>query len=318
MRVTNDFPLDLRIKARQASIVVSGLVTNIQRYSLHDGPGIRTTVFLKGCPLDCWWCHNPEGLAPERELVTVESRCLQCGECVKACPEGIAVPGTSPDRAVCVRCGACVRACPTGARQFAGVAMTVADVLFEIDKDRIFHDDSSGGVTFSGGEPLLQFEFLLALLQGCRQAGVHTAVDTCGFVKESQLSQVAALADLILFDLKILDEARHRKFTGVSNASILENLRQVSSRHPKVWLRVPIIPGVNDAPAELEAIARFAASLSGIRQVSLLPYHRTGIQKFQRLGRDYRLPDTTPPSSEQIKAAADCFGAYGLKVKVGG
>ena len=298
--------------------MASGLVTNIQRYSLQDGPGIRTTVFLKGCPLDCWWCHNPEGLSPKREVVTVASRCLQCGECVRACPQGAATPGTTPDPAVCVRCGACVRACPTGARQLLGTEMTVDDVLWEIDRDRIFHDDSSGGVTFSGGEPLLQFDFLLALLKGCAEQGVHTAVDTCGFVKNTQLSQVAALADLILFDLKILDDARHRKFTGVSNALILENLRELSGRHGNVWLRVPVIPGVNNAVEDLEAMARFSASLPGIRHVNLLPYHRTGIQKFQRLGRDYRLPEIAPPSSTEMKAAVDCFEARGLKVKLGG
>jgi pyruvate formate lyase activating enzyme len=300
-------------------IVVSGLVTNIQRYSLQDGPGIRTTVFLKGCPLDCWWCHNPEGLASEQEIVRVESRCLRCGECIEACPQEIArLNSESEDRAACAHCGACVRACPTGARQFAGLRMTVEDVMQEIIKDSIFHDDSSGGVTFSGGEPLLQPEFLLALLRACHHAGVHTAVDTCGFVKESTLLQVAALADLILFDLKILDDARHRKFTGVSNQVILENLREVCRKHANVWLRVPLIPGINDASEELGTMAQFAASLSSIRQVNLLPYHRTGVQKFQRFGRDYRLPDVMPPSAAEIQAATELFVACGLRVKVGG
>jgi len=299
-------------------IVVSGLVTNIQRYSLHDGPGIRTTVFLKGCPLDCWWCHNPEGLAPKQEVVTVESRCARCGECVKACPQDIARVGSeNEDRAACAHCGACVRACPTGARQLAGLLMTVEDVMREIMKDSIFHDDSSGGVTFSGGEPLLQPEFLLTLLRACHQAGIHTAVDTCGFVKESTLLEVATLADLILFDLKILDDTGHRKFTGVSNQIILENLRVVCRSHPDVWLRIPLIPGINDG-AELGAMARFAASLSAIRQVNLLPYHRTGMQKFRRFGRDYRLPDVLPPSAVEIQAATEVFAACGVKVKVGG
>ncbi len=299
--------------------MVSGLVTNIQRYSLQDGPSIRTTVFLKGCPLDCWWCHNPEGLAPEQEVVRVESRCLRCRECVRACPQDIArMNSETEDREACTHCGSCVRACPTGARQFAGLPMTVMDVLQEILKDSIFHDDSSGGVTFSGGEPLLQPEFLLALLRACRQAGIHTAVDTCGFVKESLLLQVAALADLILFDLKILDDARHRKFTGVSNQIILENLRELCRKHANVWLRVPLLPGINDAPEELGAMAEFAVSLSAIRQVSLLPYHRTGVQKFRRFGRDYRLADTVPPSAAEIQAASEVFGAHGLQVKVGG
>ncbi|RPI26176.1 MAG: glycyl-radical enzyme activating protein [Acidobacteria bacterium] len=297
---------------------ITGLITNIQRYSLQDGPGIRTTVFFKGCPLDCWWCHNPEGLSRRREVVTIANRCQQCGECIKACPEGVAQPGSSPAGSVCVRCGACIGACPTGARQFAGMTMTVDDVLWEIDRDRIFHDDSSGGVTFSGGEPLLQPEFLLALLHGCRHSGVRTAVDTCGFVNESTLLEVAAHADLILFDVKLLDDSKHRKFTGVSNAVILANLRRLCGRHPEVWLRVPVIPTVNDSPEDLEDMARFAASLSGIRQVSLLPYHRTGIQKFERLGREYRLPAIIPPSAAEMKAAADCFQAHGLKVKVGG
>jgi len=299
--------------------MVSGLVTNIQRYSLQDGPGIRTTVFLKGCPLDCWWCHNPEGLTPEQEVITVESRCLRCGECVIVCPQEVARKGgENEDRAVCTRCGACVRACPTGARQFAGLKMTVDDVVQEIFKDSIFHDDSSGGVTFSGGEPLLQNEFLLALLRACRQSGIHTAVDTCGFVKKSTLLEVAALADLILFDLKMLDEARHRKFTGVSNAVILQNLREVCAKHENVWLRVPLIPGINDALEELRAMAQFAASLLSIRQVNLLPYHRTGVQKFKRFHRDYRLPDAMPPSAAEVQAAIEVFAARGLHVKVGG
>jgi len=300
-------------------IVVSGLVTNIQRYSLQDGPGIRTTVFLKGCPLDCWWCHNPEGIRPEQEVVTVESRCLRCGECVEACPQDVARrAGGNEDRAACQHCGACVRACPTGARQFAGMPMTVADVMQEIGKDSIFHDDSGGGVTFSGGEPLLQPEFLLALLRTCRQAGIHTAVDTCGLAKQSTLLQVVALADLVLFDLKILDDSSHRKYTGVSNHLILENLREVSRNHANVWLRVPLIPGINDASAELLRMAQFAASLSTIRQVNLLPYHRTGVQKFERFGRDYRLPKAMPPSAAQIQAASEVFAACGLAVKVGG
>jgi pyruvate formate lyase activating enzyme len=306
-------------KRDKLRIVATGLITNIQRYSLHDGPGIRTTVFLKGCPLDCWWCHNPEGLASKQEIVTVEGRCVRCGECAKACPEGIAqIAGKDADRAACTYCGACVRACPTGARQFAGLVMTVEDVMQEIGKDSIFHDDSLGGVTFSGGEPLLQPEFLLALLQACHDAGIHTAIDTCGYVKESRLLEIASLADLILFDLKVLDDTLHRKFTGVSNRIILENLRRLCGKHSNVWVRVPLIPGINDATEQLRAMAQFVASLSSIRQVSLLPYHRTGVQKFHRFGRDYRLPDVMPPSAVAVQAATGVFAACGLNVKVGG
>ncbi len=300
-------------------IMLSGLIANIQRYCLQDGPGIRTTVFMKGCPLDCWWCHNPESRSEEPEVVVVESRCIRCGECVPACPEEIAGPaGEDFDRDSCRRCGACVESCPTGARQMTGSRMTVEEVMTEILKDRIFHEDSSGGVTFSGGEPLMQPEFLAALLKACRRVGVRTALDTCGFAPRKDLLGSAMLSDLVLYDVKAVDDALHRELTGVSNQSILENLEALSREHPNLWLRVPVIPGVNDSPEEFEAMARLAASLPGVRQVNLLPYHRTGIQKFRRLGREYRLPEVTPPSDEAIAAAVEYFRARGVKAVAGG
>jgi pyruvate formate lyase activating enzyme len=298
----------------------SGFVFNIQRYSLHDGPGIRTTVFLKGCPLGCSWCHNPEGISPRKELLVVESRCIVCGECREACPFGDALGGGSvlPTRnEPCTYCGECVEACPTGARQMAGREMTIWEVMGEILKDRIFHEESAGGVTFSGGEPLRQPEFLLGLLAACQAQGIHAALDTCGFGCVDHLLAAARLADLVLYDLKLMDDARHREHTGVSNRLILENLKALDQVHQNIWIRVPIVPGVNDDEENLSAIARFAADLHGVRQVNLLPYHATGIQKHRRLGGIYSLSEVKSPSPERMQQAANLFRAAGLDPRVG-
>jgi pyruvate formate lyase activating enzyme len=299
----------------------TGIITNIQRYSLHDGPGIRTTVFLKGCPLDCWWCHNPEGRSPRREVLVVETRCLRCGECIEACPEdgSPAMPNAvllPPE--TCGLCGTCVEACPTGARQMMGRTMTEAEVMAEILRDRMFYEESGGGVTFSGGEPLMQAGLVRALLQRCRSSGIHASLDTCGFAPEATLLETAELARLVLFDVKFVDDALHQKYTGVSNSLILSNLRALCRRHPQVWIRVPVIPGVNDTPGHLEAMARMVAELGAVHQVNLLPYHQTGIAKFKRLGEAYRLKEVNPPDPSQMEAAAAAFSSQGLTVKIGG
>ena len=299
----------------------SGLVFNIQKYSLHDGPGIRTTVFLKGCPLCCAWCHNPESISPRRELIVMEGRCAVCGECRSACPFAGQIPGDTvlPTRnEPCTLCASCVEACPTGARQMVGREMTVAAVLDEVLQDRVFYDDSGGGVTFSGGEPLMQPRFVRALLEACRAHGLHTAVDTCGFGGLEHLLDWAPLTSLFLYDLKLMDDARHREFCGVSNAPILANLRRLAEVHYRIWLRVPVIPGVNDSEENFSAVAHFAASLRAIRQVNLLPYHPTGVAKFARLGRDFRLDPTARPSAERMEHAAALFRSFGLDAQVGG
>jgi pyruvate formate lyase activating enzyme len=199
-----------------------------------------------------------------------------------------------------------------------GRRVTVAELLKEILADRIFYDDSQGGVTFSGGEPLGQPAFLRAALAGCRELGLHTAVDTCGFVPRKELLDVAPFVDLFLYDLKFMDDARHREFCGASNQVILENLKALVQWHGNIWIRVPVVPGVNDRPADLEALAQFIAALPGVRRVHLLPYHRIGIGKFDRLGRAYRLPDTLPPSVEQLERALVPFASAGLSVTIGG
>jgi pyruvate formate lyase activating enzyme len=291
---------------------MTGLVSNIQRYSVHDGPGIRTTVFLKGCPLTCWWCQNPESRSEEEEIVVVETRCIRCGECRSVCASGVAGGGA------CVRCGACVETCPTGARQRTGEKMTDEQVLSVVSKDVVFFDSSGGGVTFSGGEPLLQVDFLLSLLAGCREKGIRTAVDTSGHAPERDMLAIAEFTDLFLYDLKLMDDEKHRLYTGASNAGILENLRALGRVHRNIWIRIPVIPGINDDGSNLNEIARLAASIPAVRQVNLLPYHETGITKFERLGESYPLGHLDPPSPRDLELAAERFRAAGLPTKIGG
>ena len=243
----------------------AGLVFNLQRFSLQDGPGLRTTVFLKGCPLACAWCHNPESQAPEPQIVRLRQRCMACGRC-----DARDGPATAADAEVC----------PTGALQVLGRRWSTAELVTALLQDRIFFDESGGGVTFSGGEPLQQGGFLLEALGRLRGEGVHTALDTCGYGSAEGLRLAAALADLVLYDLKLMDDGRHQAATGVSNRTILENLEALSRTHPCIWIRVPIIPGVNDDTANLEATAAFLARLGSIRRVDLLPYHASGEVKF--------------------------------------
>jgi pyruvate formate lyase activating enzyme len=308
-----------RAPARPAK--ATGLVFNIQKYSLHDGPGIRTTVFLKGCPLACAWCHNPESISTGSEFIVVETRCIACGECRDACPFGESMAGSGPLPArnvECDYCGACADACPTGARQLVGHRMSVAEVVTEVLKDRIFYEDSGGGVTISGGEPLLQLQFLAELLPVLRTEGIHVALDTSGFGRTEQLLAVAALTDLVLYDLKAFDDQRHRELTGVSNRSILENLKALDAVHGNIWIRVPIVPGFTDDREELRQIAEFVAALRNVTRVSLLPFHRAAERKYERLGRVNAMSAVEVPSAEHMDRAAEVFRGMSLPVYCGG
>ncbi len=301
--------------------MVSGVIYNIQRYSTHDGPGIRTTVFMKGCPLACWWCHNPEGRDIEPDHSIVASRCIGCGECVDACPEGAALltpDGPTVDLNHCIHCGACAEACPTEARSFIGREISVDELLLEVGKDRVFYEESGGGVTFSGGEPLMQLDFLLAALEACREQCHHTVVDTSGSASTAVLEQVAAHADLLLFDLKHMDDAVHRRYVGASNTRILENLTLLAKMGQDVWVRLPLIPGVNDDEQNIDATAAFLASLEKQYPLHLLPYHRVGSDKYRRMGKQYPMTGLEPPSEEQTALIAEHMRSYGLEVRVGG
>jgi pyruvate formate lyase activating enzyme len=287
----------------------SGLVFNVQRFSLQDGPGLRSTVFMKGCPLACTWCHNPESQARQIEFIRLRHRCMACGVCSD---EELAEP------LVQHRDEADVAACPTGALQAVGQELFPVDLVRTLLRDRIFFDESGGGVTFSGGEPLLQAPFVIEAMRLLRAEGVHTALDTCGHAGWQDLAEAASQASLVLYDLKLMDEARHMAATGVSNAIILQNLKALTSLHPAIWIRIPVIPGINDDRANLEATAEFLGPLAGIQQVDLLPYHPLGEAKASRVGITCQLHDVPIPGIEDLEAMAALFRARGLPTTIGG
>jgi pyruvate formate lyase activating enzyme len=299
----------------------AGIVFDIKKFSVHDGPGIRTTVFLKGCPLSCWWCHNPESQSFERERLHRGNRCIRCGACVEACDHGAISwqpDGPLTEDGLCTLCGACVDVCHAEARTIVGQSMTVEEVMAEIGRDRIFYEASGGGVTFSGGEPLSQPRFLLALLQACKEQEMHTVLDTCGYAPWATVERVAGLVDLWLYDLKIVDDARHREMTGVSNRGILANLRALSDLGRQIVVRVPVVPGVNDDTGSIGAIGQLVSGLSNVIRVELLPYHRTASEKYARLERPYALEGVKPPPNGRLFALANALEPFGKPVKIGG
>lgn len=299
----------------------TGLIFDIKRYAIHDGPGIRTTVFFKGCPLRCRWCHNPEGQSITPELTFNENRCIEdCNECLESCEKGAlsrANHHISIDKKGCNLCGDCVEACVTEALELIGREKTIEEVVNEIEKDMIFYDQSQGGVTFSGGEPLLQPKFLDALLTECKKRNIHTTLDTSGNASFEVFEKIVDKVDLFFFDIKMIDEEKHREMTGVSNKLILENLRKLAEDENPVVIRIPIIPGINDTEENIPKTAEFIAALRGVEYVSLLPYHKVGRQKYKRLNRTYLEERTQSPSQEKIKKIKKKFEEVGFTVKIG-
>lgn len=294
----------------------TGLLFDLRKFSIHDGPGIRTTVFFKGCPLRCAWCHNPESQSPYPDLILHAHRCIGCGACAAVCPQ-LSPPGPLSQGVrvdFCDVCGACVEACYAEARQMVGRIYPVDEVLAMIESDRAFYAQSGGGVTFSGGEPLMQPEFLGALLRACKAAGLHTALDTCGEAPWARLDALRSDVDLFLYDVKLVDDARHRQATGVSNRRILENLQRLSVLGHTIVLRLPLIPGLNDDEENLQATARLAAGLPALERIDLLAYHHTAENKYRSLGREYPLPGTPAMPAERLEAIRQRFARLGLPV----
>ncbi len=300
-----------------------GVIFNVQRYSIHDGPGIRTTVFLKGCPLRCLWCQNPESQTARPEVFFVAEKCAGCGACVRACPEGaIELVGerSRTDRDRCMGAGKCAEVCPNEARSLMGRHVTAGEVFDEVAADDIFYRRSGGGATLSGGEPLAQPEFAAAVLRLCQESGMHTTLDTCGYALWETMRQVLEHVDLVLYDFKHMDPEQHRRCTGVSNELILENAVRIHRELGIPMLaRVPVIPGYNDTVENLSATARFIATdLGDSIGVHLLPYHRLGEAKHDRLEQPGKSIAAQPPSDERMEEIGEIFESSGLTIHLGG
>jgi pyruvate formate lyase activating enzyme len=296
-----------------------GTIFNVQRFSIHDGPGIRTTVFLKGCNLRCDWCHNPESQRAPREIEFFPDKCIACGACVTACTQGaqLLLDGNKRvyQRDLCKACGLCVAECFADALLVSGEQRSVDQVVEEIAKDAEYYQTSGGGVTFSGGEPLLQPEFLRALLQACQQRGYHTAVDTAGNVPWERFAAVLPYTNLFLYDIKAFDEDIHRRYTGVSNRLIHDNLRRLSETGNEIWVRIPLVTGVNASSEEITAIAGLLAPLKMVRQVEILPFHTLGAEKYDSLGRSYPAQGYQAPDQAQIDLILAVFETHGLSAR---
>lgn len=301
-------------------IIRKGLIFDIKKFAVDDGPGIRTTIFLKGCPMRCLWCHNPEGQTLAPELMYRHKKCIRCDECAKICPnQALFLTGKklTINRKICSLCGVCAKNCPSGALEIIGKEISVEEVMREIEKDSAFYDESKGGITISGGEPLLQIDFTAAILSECKKRSIHTAIDTCGYASPKVIERIKDKVDLFLYDLKIMDDAKHRKYTGKPNRHILKNFRTLAKNGNNLLVRFPILPGINDDRENIQKTADFIL-LNGVKRVCLLPYHRAGIEKYRSLDKRYDLNSIRPPSEQKLNTIKKQLEAYGLIVKIGG
>ncbi len=309
---------------------MTGTVINIQKFTVHDGPGIRTEVFMKGCPLKCLWCSNPESIKPNPEVGVYGKSCIgldKCGWCVKACSNGalqvVDNKVASIDRQKCVGCLKCAKSCPNDSLKTFGEVMTVPEVMSKIRDDRFFYDRSRGGVTLSGGDPLIQWQFSLEILKECKRVGIHTCLETELHCSQEVLDQVLPYVDMLISDLKHIDSASHKNFTGVGNERILENLRYLASKNIAIVMRYPVVPGYNDSEANVEATANFILREmnNNIRQFQLLPYRPLGTDKYEALGIPYPMGEVKPPNRAEyeanLKRLAELFRQRGIPAAAG-
>ena len=299
------------------------LIFNIQKYNLYDGPGIRTLVFFKGCPLRCLWCSNPEGQQRAYQILFKKDRCVNCGACVAACPAGVHAMADSLHvirRDVeCVGCRACEKACPQSAISVTGEYRTISEIMDVIEEDRPFYQSSGGGVTLGGGEVLMQPEAAVNLLTTCRERGINTAIETCGYARPEVVRRAAEVTDLFLFDVKHMNSDRHYQLTGVRNELILENLRWLMENRCNVKVRVPLLRGVNDGESDIEAMVRFLAPYKDHRNckgIDLLPYHKMGVNKYAQLGREYPMQGDPALDEAGLARVEDIIRRYDFPVTV--
>ena len=298
-----------------------GIVFDIQRFALHDGPGIRTLVFLKGCPLRCVWCSNPESQSHNPQLIFYPDKCIGCGACVQVCPAGAVQVENDTIRYIrenCTNCLECTKNCPSLAREKCGELFTVDRVVREVVKDVKFYKKSGGGITLTGGEPLYQAEFAAALLKACKERHLHTALETTGYGIWRDFSDVLIYTDLVLFDIKHMNPDIHKRLTGVDNKLILNNMKKVARMKIALTARLPLIPGLNDSISNLNQTAEFIKGLETITELHILPYHKLGIYKYGLLAESYALGDLDKPGDDEVEKITVLFERHGLNVKIGG
>ena len=312
---------------RRSYMDISATVTNIQKFSVHDGPGIRSIIFTKGCPLTCMWCANPENIHFESELMFYPDKCIGCGRCVKTCPQGAIAMNTSLegnvitfDRTKCVNCGTCTKVCFSQSRVMKGEMLPYESVLEKVNKDIPFYRNSGGGITFSGGEPLMHPDFVVGIARDCREKGLNTAVETCGFVPWENIEHVISWIDLFLFDIKFIDGRKHTEYCGHSNELILKNFKRLcEEERGRIVVRMPMIPGINDSGRDIALAGMFLRKCKEkISGIHILPYHNYGVSKYDALGIPYALSHLESPTDERMKKIKDALEGYDLQIQIGG
>ena len=301
---------------------MKGFVYDLQRFAIHDGPGIRTLVYMKGCPLKCLWCSSPQTQKSKPEILHNEINCKKCGRCVDICPVHVITfsdeDGIIINRELCTDCGECVETCPNQGLKLIGSQMTFEELFQDVNKDSPFYRRSNGGVTVGGGEPTMQLDFVTEFLKRCKQSYINTAIETCGYVKWDNMEKLLKYVDLVYIDIKHMDPIIHKELTGVSNELILENAKKISAIKPMI-VRIPVIPGRNDSDDNISATARFAFDLGeNLKRIDLLPYHKFGTQTYGRLGMEYKLTDVEPPGDDHMIKLKEIVESYGVKAQIGG